>query len=356
MPQPNSSPSSMDHDTEPPHTDISSPPTQQLPPALPNGTATDQDSSSANVSPDLSGSTASNGTTALTPSASSPSLSDNTDTPSALLTLPEELLAHTLSFLPVREIARNYRLVCPELRDFVDHQESHIAGLKIKPKHAELQHRINTLTQMKPHDLASFVSSLRYWAAQRGLSKYKDKGRYRAFTDWVNSVSELDENEQRLTTTRWRDLTNLLMRMQYNVVRSPVAVHAHILRDVISNVKPGDRDYSQFAELCNGISTQPVSQLLFDCKQLDVEGGEEYQSYPAFRLTQVTVRGRTGPRVLGPSCPAGSVAQLALPSLPDGRFCYYVEEVEGWCRTALNTGATLSPLAKAALLEAVKIY
>jgi hypothetical protein len=209
---------------------------------------------------------------------------------------------------------------------------------------------------MKPHDLLSFVTSIRYWVAQRGLAKYKGKGRYRTFTDWVNSISELDEDEQRQKILRWRDLTNILMRMQYNIVRSPVMAHAHIFRDVVGNVKQGDRDYAQWAELCNLISTQSVSQLLFDCKQLDVEGVDEYQSYPFFRLTQATVKGSAGPRAIDPFCLPGSVAQLALPSLPDARFCYYVKEVEEWCHTALSRQGQLGPLEKAALLEVVKIF
>jgi len=284
-------------------------------------------------------------------------MSDNTtSSPSRLLSLPEELLTHTLSFLPAREIALSCRPVCSELRKFIDHHENHIAGLKIKRKHTDLRHRISTLTQMKPHDLLSFVTSIRYWVAQRGLAKYKGKGRYRAFTDWVISLSEHGENEQRRTIFRWRDLTNILMRMQYNIVRNPVMAHAHIFRDIVGNVKQGDRDYAQWAELCNLIHTQPVSQLLFDCKQLDVEGVDEYQSYPLFRLTQATVKGSAGPRVIDPFCPPGSVTQLALPSLPDARFCYYVEETEGCCRTALSRQGQLSLWEKAALLEAVKIF
>lgn len=349
MSQPTSSPSPMGGDVDSP--------TQQPPPALLRGAEQYQNSSPANASLDLSASTASQGTTALVPSASSSSISDSAATPpSGLLSLPEDQLAHTLSFLPARDIAHACRPICSELRNFIDRHENHIAGLKIKHKHADLQHRIDTLTQMKPQDLLSFVSAIRYWVAQRGLAKYKGKGRYRAFTDWVNSISELDENEQRQTTLRWRDLTNMLMRMQYNIVHSPVTSHAYILRDVISNVKQGDRDYAQYAELCNLIFTQPVSQLLFDCKQLDVEGVKESQSYPVFRLTQATVSQKGGPLVLAPFLPPGNVAQLALPSLPDARFYYYVEEVEGWCHTALSTGVTLSPLAKAALLEAVKIF
>jgi hypothetical protein len=347
----------MDADAEPSHKDISPPTQQQTPPALPSGTERDQNSSPANVSLGLSASIVSNATTMPAPSASLPPVSNNTATPPpGLVSLPEELLAQTLSLLSPQEIALTCRSVCSELRNFVDRHENYIAGLKIKHKHAELQRRMDTLTQMKPHDLASFVSSFHYWVAQRGLAKYRGKGRYRNFTGWVNLMLGLDINEQRQTTLRWRDLTNLLMRMQYNIVRTPVIAHARILSDVLSNVKPGDRDYAQYADLCNLISTQPVSQLLFDCQQLDVEGGEEYQAYPVFRLNRIIVVSRGGPHVLDPFCPPGSDVQLALPRLPAARFCYYVEEVEEWYRTALNAGATLSPLAKAAFLEGVKIY
>ena len=51
------------------------------------------------------------------------------------------------------------------------------------------------------------------------------------YADWVNLMLGLDINEQRQTTLRWRDLTNLLMRMQYNIVRTPVIAHARILSD-----------------------------------------------------------------------------------------------------------------------------
>jgi hypothetical protein len=138
MSQSTSSPSSMVDDTDSPPTE-SSPPTQQPPPALPSGTEQDQNPSPASVSLGLSTSTFSETSTALAPPASSSSMPDNTTSPpSGLLSIPEELLTHTLSFLPAREIALSCRSVCSELRNFIDHHENHIAGLKIKRKRANL--------------------------------------------------------------------------------------------------------------------------------------------------------------------------------------------------------------------------
>jgi hypothetical protein len=294
--------------------------------------------------------------TALAPSASSSPISNNiANQPPHFLSIPEELIAHTLSFLSAREIASSCRAVCPELCDFVDRHENLLARPKIKHKHADLQHRINTLTQMKPHDFASFVSSFSYWVDQRGLAQCSDTATYKPFTQWINLMSESDEYEKFHTTTRWQQLTEWLVRLQCNIVRNHVAAHATILHETISRVKPEDKDHAQYTELCSRIFTQSSSQPLFWFKQLDAESGAKmYKIYPVLRLTQATVKGGRGTRVLGPFFSPELLAQLALPPLPDARFCYYVEEE--WCRNGLDTGATLSPLEKAALLEVVRIF
>jgi hypothetical protein len=48
-------------------------------------------------------------------------------------------------------------------------------------KHAELQGRIDTLAQMKPYDLVSFVSFFPCWMAQRGPANYLRQAWYKPF-------------------------------------------------------------------------------------------------------------------------------------------------------------------------------
>jgi hypothetical protein len=246
--------------------------------------------------------------------------------------------------------------VSSEFRDFIDGHGDHIARPTITRKHAELQDRINILTQMKPHDLLSFVISLRYRVAQRGLASYTNIGTYRPFMGWLELVSESGGNVLPQTLTRWRNLTSHIVRLQHKITHTSVAAHGNILREAIAKVKEGDRDYAQYVDLCRLIPTRPVSQLLFDC-ECEETRREEYQTYPTVRLTQVKARGNRGVHVLNPFCSPDSVAQLALPRLPRAKFCYYVEEDdEWWCRSVLGQQSPLSAMEKAALLEAVKIF
>jgi hypothetical protein len=188
-----SSPSCVDDDANSSPTE-SSPPIQQPPLGLPDGTEAGQNSSPAHISLNYPTSTLSNAATALAPSASSSAISDDTTTlPSGLLSLLAELLAHTLSFLPAREIARICRPVCSELRDLIDCHENHIAVLKIKHKNAGLQHHINTLAHMEPHDLVSFISCFRFWVAQRGPANYLHKSSYDSFTNWSNNFDAVSK-------------------------------------------------------------------------------------------------------------------------------------------------------------------
>jgi hypothetical protein len=112
--------------------------------------------------------------------------------------------------------------------------------------------------------------------------------------------------------------------------------------------------YAQYKSFCEQIARRGVSQPFSNHKNFDERYREENETYPTFRLTSVSLEARQGSFVLNPFFLPELVAQLALPPLRDARFCYYVEEE--WCRNWLDTGAMLSPLAKAALLEVVKIF
>jgi hypothetical protein len=294
-----------------------------------------------------------------TPAASSNPVSDKAATRSlSFLSLPEELKARSFSFVPARVVASICRAVCPELRDIVDRYENQIAHLKIVRKHADLQHHINTLTHMEPHDLASFISCFRVWIAQRGPANYLHKSWYNPFTNWLNTLNLDSKREEgwEANLAHWKKLAFHLMDLQRDVSSLDWRVHARILRQALQVARPWERDYAQYTEICELISKQLDAPWLFDFKNPEVKRRETL-TYPVFRLSQAAYRkkkGRKGIQVLDPFFPPESVAQLALPSLPDDRFCYYVEEE--WCIKLLNTGGVFSPLAKAALLETVKIF
>lgn len=257
----------MDVDAEPPNTSIS-PPTQQSPPdspARPRDTDRNQVSSPANASPGLrpmispvrgrqttnvnqiqdlnSASEAATATSSMgsrslalamgpeqaKPSASLTPISNNVATQCfKFLELPAELKAHVLSFLPAQEIASTCRAVCPELRDFIDRNESHISRLNIMHSHADLQHRINTLAQMKPHDFDSFVSCVRYWVAQRGFARYVRKSAYKPLDDWIILVSGHQDGQQCKARYRWRSLTRRLVLLQQDIICNPATKHARL--------------------------------------------------------------------------------------------------------------------------------
>ena len=397
----------MNIDVDPPHTSIN-PPTQQPPPdspAHPSDTDRDQISPSANTSlglrpmvltirggqntninqiqslsstPSLTTAPASSmmgsGSLALAfrptqaaTSAPSGTISNSaTSRPLGFLSLPEELKARTLSFVPAREVASVCRAVCPELRDFIDRHEHHIAHLKILREDADLQHRIDILRRMQASDLFGYVFSFRCWVAQRGLADYMCKSWYRPFHEWVSRGVTKRDKSRRNEMSRWMDLTRNLMHLQRDISnldagakaeRSSLYVRAYsrILNRATQKVKPGDRDHAQYVHLCKLIAEQSDSPWLFDYTSPEVEKRGKLQTYPAWHLTEITYQHWEGSHVQDPFCPTESVAQLPLPRLPDTRFCYHVEEE--WCRKLLlDTGGIFSPMAKAALLEALKIF
>jgi hypothetical protein len=289
------------------------------------------------------------------PSASLTPISNNVATQSFnFLELPAEFKAHVLSFLPAQEIASTCRAVCPELRDFINRNESHIARLNIMHTHADLQYRINNLTQMKPHDFDSFVSCIRYWVAQRGFARYVKKSAYKPLDDWIILVSGDQDGQQRRTRYRWRSLNRRLVLLQQDIICNPATNHASILHQAKQRAKQDEVDYAQYTVLCELVAQQALSQPFFNYKDFEWNKRDLHETYPTFRLSRVSLGTGRDSYVLDPSCPLDSVAQLALPPLPAASFCYYVEEE--WCREALDTGGVLSPLRKAALLEKVKIF
>lgn len=406
VPQAMSSPSSMDIDVELTHRVID-PPTQQSPsdgPALPCDDDSNQVSSSAKVSLGLSSVTLpirsrrttnikqiqspsaapvlatapassfmGTGSLALAfrpiqaaPSAPSRPISNNAKSQRlGFLSLPEELKARTLSFVPAREVASVCRAVCPELRDFIDRHESHIAHLKILREGADLQYRIDILHQMKPSDLFGYVFSFRCWVAQRGLADYMCKSWYKPFHDWVSrDVMKRDES-RRAERSRWMDFTRNLMHLQREISTLQARAHAEgssldaqpyskILNKKTKKVRPGDRDQAQYIHLRKLITEQRDSPWLFDYTSPEVEKRGKLQTYPTWHLTDIKYQHWDGSHIVDAFFPKESVGQLPLPRLPDTSFCYYVEEE--WCRKLLNTGGMFSPLAKAALLEAVRIF
>ena len=196
MSQPVSFPSSMDADDEP-RRQLLNLPTQQPPPpanvslgpspltsAIHGGqTATMNQIQTLAITPEISAAPALSTTSCsppnlvyhpatATPSVLTTPASNTAATrPLGFLTLPEELKARTLSFLPPREVVR-CRAVCSVLRDTVDHHAAGITRPTVLRNHAQLQDRIDTLAQIKPYDLISFVSCFRYWMAQRGTANY----------------------------------------------------------------------------------------------------------------------------------------------------------------------------------------
>ena len=401
-----SSPSPMDIDVELTHK-VTDPPTQHSlsdGPTLPSDNDLDQISSPANISLGLSSVTlpihsgrttninqiqnlsgapvlatapapsmTGSGSLALafrpsqaTPSAPPQPISNNARSqPLGFLSLPEELKARTLSFVPAREVASVCRAVCPELRDFIDRHESHIAHLKILREGADLQYRIDILHRMKPSDLLSYVFSFRCWVAQRGLADYMCNSWYKPFHDWVSrDVMKRDES-RRAERSRWMDFTRNLMHLQREISTLQARAHAEgssldaqpyskILNKKTKKVRPGDRDQAQYIHLRKLITEQRDSPWLFDYTSPEVENRGKLQTYPTWHLTKIKYQRWEGSHVVNAFFPFESVAQLPLPRLPDTRFCYYVEEE--WCCKLLNTGGMFSPLAKAALLEAVKIF
>lgn len=356
----------MDIDVEPSHTSVS-PPTQQPPPDSPTRPCDTQNQSllsASSLTTATPPSTAGFGSLTLSfrpiqaiPSATlAPPISNTVETTksSDFLSLPKELKARTLSFVSAREVASNCRAVCSELRDFIDRHEDHIAQLGIMRNRAGLQYRINDLTHMnlvKPQNIATFVSYFRYWVAQRGLARYLGNSAYRPFIDWVIGH---EEGEQRKSTNRWRRNTRFLVKLQRRILCHPASSHAYLLDLAIGDVKTIEVGYAQYKSFCEQIARRGVSQPFFNFKSVEDRKREEHETYPAFRLTNVSLEARRGSLVLNPFSSPEFVAQLALPSLPGARFCYHVEEE--WCRNGLDTGAMLSPLAKAAFLEVVKIF
>ena len=238
-------------------------------------------------------------------------------------------------------------------------------------KHHDLQRRIDTLTQMRPHDLASFISCFHYWITQRGFARYFGKrSADRPFVGWVILVSgHPAKSLKQQGMPRWQKVTKYLVELQEKISRSPATEHANILGETTQKIRhQSEGEYAEYKALCKLVAKQAVSQPFFDFKFFEMPETQEHLTYPATRLTQVTCLPQAMPRqvatpgqrqdlqVLDPCCPSGSVAQLALPPLPDARFCYYVEENEEWCRTVLSRQGPLSPLEKAAILDVVKIF
>lgn len=173
------------------------------------------------------------------------------------------------------------------------------------------------------------------------------------------------DKRRRVERSRWRDLTRNLMHLQQEISNLQARAHAEgsnlrvqayskILDRATQKVKPGDRDRAQYVHLCKLIAEQRDSPWLFDYTSPEVEKRGKLQTYPTWHLTEIKYQHLEGSHAVDAFFPTESVAQLPLPRLPDTRFCYYVEEE--WCRKLLNTGGMFSPLAKAALLEAVKIF
>jgi hypothetical protein len=213
---------------------------------------------------------------------------------------------------------------------------------------------------MSAADLLSYVSAFRYWVTQRGLADYTCKSWYKPFHDWISRNLKRDK-DWRVEGPRWMELTRNLMYLQRETSifhAGPDAqnhqAYSRILSKATQKVRPGDRDHAQYVHLCKLIAEQRDSPWLFDYASPEVERRGKLQTYPTCHLTEVRYNKWQGSHVVDPFCPTASVAQLPLPRLPDTRFCYYVEEE--WCIKLLNAGGVLRPLAKAALLEAVKIF
>lgn len=243
-------------------------------------------------------------------------------------------------------------------------------------KHADLQHHINTFNQMIPTDLVSFVSFFRSWIRQRGFANGNHHITYRAFRDWIDLVSghggaiEISMKKWQQVTTRSENFTHRLIRLQEALKRAlseqsdPISQQKtteDIVRQAVQKTHPLNKGsfHRQYADLCALISQQPVRQpffsreALFERKKLK-KGERAHEHYPKLCLTRTTIVEGDYICTSDPFCPIGNVAQLALPSLPDTRFCYYVEE--GWASEALKEWIPFSRLKKAALLELVKIF
>ncbi|KAM0711021.1 hypothetical protein Q7P35_001760 [Cladosporium inversicolor] len=105
-------------------------------------------------------------------SAFSTPVSSSTAQPFQFSSLPLDLQIRTLSFVPEADVALNCRLVCRELRNLVDGNETQIAQLVAKRELSRLRYQINLRKQMMSSNLTDFVFDAALWQKPSRLHSF----------------------------------------------------------------------------------------------------------------------------------------------------------------------------------------